>query len=523
MRFAVCGEDCSIQICPRCAPPEIRQRTVDLILYLTLEDILDDGETLDEMLITLPKCKHIFTVETLDGLCGMSDFYQRRESDGKWSDLTSPVNQTASGERKKPPVCPTCRSPITSPRYGRVYKSANLDILERNVISRMSQQLQQIKELMDNISKSAMETKLSTDASLIKVTEVRCARSVRKAKTAARKTLLNDTQKIPVSPDAIKTENDALFSISPAVTTTWRKTVKPLVQAYERVTKVATMRSSHIAAWEAAWSCLFEQELQLAISDPQRAPRRPREYAMQMARLKVGQPQPRADKRFLVEAIWVSLKIRFIMAELAVTWLKTAGKNSTNHAAQQCQMWALYIAFLLDSCERDAKIALEIATKSESRRQMTHTIVYVLRAGLERFRFELVAAEESHTMVGDARKTLADRALHSGKDAEDLISRTIREHLAILPGDGQEWIATNFREIAFDIRNEWYQLEKSLRAATFYQPVSLDEKMAIVKAFSFGWLPKIMQILTIDLTNCWLAMQVTAGIITIAPTDTPLL
>ena len=453
------------------------------------------------MLITLPKCNHVFTVETLDGLCGMSDFYQRKESNGEWSGLTSPVNQTASGERKKPPVCPTCRSPITSPRYGRVYKSANLNILERNVISRMSQQLQQIKELLDRTSKPAIEANLFTHAPRTKVAEVPCAGRVRKARTAARKTLLNETREIPMSSDAIKPENDALFSISLTVATTWRQAVKPLVQAYERAMKVAAMRSAHITAWEAAWSCLFEQELQLAASDPQRAPRRPREHAMRMARMKVGQLQPRADKRFLVEAFWASLKIRFIMAELAVTWLKMASKNRKIYPPQQCQMWALYIAFLLESCERDAQIALAIATASESRRQMTHTILHVLRAGLERFRFELVAAEESRNMLGDARQKFADRALQSGEDAEDLISRTVRDHLTILPNDSQEWIATNFEEIASDIRNEWYQLEKSLRGATFYQPVSLDEKMAVIKAFSFGWLPKIMQILTIDLTN----------------------
>ena len=448
------------------------------------------------MVITLPKCNHVFTVETLDGLCGLSDFYQRRESDGKWSDLTAPVNQTPSGERKQPPVCPTCRSLIRSPRYGRVYKFANLDILERNVISRMSQQLQQIKELMDRISKSTIEMNLTTHASPIKGTKVPWVGGVRMARTAARKALLNETREIPVSSDAIKPENDALFKISLIITTTWSHAVKPLVQAYEQVMKVAAMRSAHITAWEAAWSYLFEQELRLAASDPQRTPRRPREHAMQMARMKVGQPQPRADKRFLVEAFWASLNIRFVMAELAVTWLKTAGKNRGNFAPQQCQMWATYVAFLLDSCGRDTQIALGIATASESRRQMTLTVLHVLRTELERFCFEIVAEGESHAMAADMREKLADRALHSGKDVEDLIPRTIREHLAILPDDGQEWIATNFREIAFSIRNEWYQLENSLRAATLYEPVSLGEKMAAITAFSIGWLPKIVEILT---------------------------
>ena len=79
--------------------------------------------TLDERIITNPDCRHVFTVETLDGHCSMSDYYEQG-TDGEWKALKLP----APGY-KKPPTCPTCRTAIRTPRYGRIYKRADLDIL----------------------------------------------------------------------------------------------------------------------------------------------------------------------------------------------------------------------------------------------------------------------------------------------------------------------------------------------------------------------------------------------------------
>ena len=66
--LSVCGEDCTIQVCPICASPEVQSNIVDMILYRTLGDVDPDMETVDDMLITIPACGHVFTVETLDGL-----------------------------------------------------------------------------------------------------------------------------------------------------------------------------------------------------------------------------------------------------------------------------------------------------------------------------------------------------------------------------------------------------------------------------------------------------------------------
>lgn len=60
--WPVCGEPCNSQICPLCASDEEKSVVVDQILWRTLGDIDPDGCILDEMLITLPNCGHVFTV-----------------------------------------------------------------------------------------------------------------------------------------------------------------------------------------------------------------------------------------------------------------------------------------------------------------------------------------------------------------------------------------------------------------------------------------------------------------------------
>lgn len=107
--------------CPLCASPDDQNSVVDFIMQRTLAEVSPDEETLDELLITIPNCRHTFTVETLDGHCGMSDYYDREGTEGKWTQCKEPP----FGFRA-PPVCPTCRAAITCPRYGRIFKRADL-------------------------------------------------------------------------------------------------------------------------------------------------------------------------------------------------------------------------------------------------------------------------------------------------------------------------------------------------------------------------------------------------------------
>lgn len=453
-------------------------------MYRKLGDIAENEETLDELLITLPSCRHVFTVETLDGICSISEYYTQGK-DGAWLDLKSP--DVSGSELKKPPVCPTCRAAITSPRYGRIFKSADLDILERNIISRMTSQLSTVQVMMGSVSKANIEDKLLANAQNIKVGPIQVPGALQRLCVKAQKTLLAEARNLPMPLETIMPGNLHLFAmISHSVAEAWTKTTRSLSQVYAQAMKVANTRSAHIHAWEAAWTCLYTQELERAASDPSRAPRQPREFALRMARMKVGQPQPRADKRFLVEAFWATLNVRFILADLGFVWLKAANKNGSNYDLQQRRAWAKYVIFLLDSCEKDAQTAFMIAKESGSRRQMTTTSLFIMRGNLELFRFRVGVAQESGVMKNtEERAKLAVEASRGASDAGEFISLTINEHLAVLPADRQDWIASRFRDTASTIEDEWKNLERCIRAETFYEPVSLDEKTAIVKAFQF--------------------------------------
>ena len=425
-----------------CAPDELRAKTVDLVLGLTLADIVVDDATLDNLLITLPSCGHFFTVETLDGVCSIRDFYTCGESG--WIGLRAPQNST--GERRKPPVCPTCRTGITSPRYGRVFKSADLDILENNVISRMSRQLSFIQRSLSGIKKDEVERQLMDVLTNVEsVSSVPSPKTVLKDGRRAREKILTEIRSSPL-PSKYLVPTETLFAISPAVASIWNKATQSLIQIYGQATRVADTRSAHLRAWQSAFSFLYQQELKLAVADPGRAPRQPKEHAMRMARMNVGQPQPRGDKRFLVEAIWATLQIRFYLADLARLWLEGTGRKR-DYSPQQQQMWAYYALFILDSCTKDVEIALDIAEESEGRRQMTKTMVFLMRADFERFRLNLEIVRQSGTLEKERRR-LADSALEKKEIADQHIRDVYKAHCARLPQDGKEWIKTHFLEVA---------------------------------------------------------------------------
>ncbi|PFH53777.1 hypothetical protein AMATHDRAFT_73192 [Amanita thiersii Skay4041] len=474
---SVCGEDCSIQLCPICAPKEDRETVVDLILYLKMEDLLMDEESLDNILITLPDCCHAFTVETLDGICGLEEYYIKNSS-GKWTGLRSPQNE--SGERRRRPMCPTCRTEISSPRYGRIFKSANLDILERNIISHMSNRMNDVQGLFERIVKEDIKEAMGRQ---VKPHPLHITPKQRRVHRQNQRAVLKETQPPVVHLKNLTPDNQRLFSVSPPTSAAWGRIVRPLTRIYKDAATICNLRSAHTKAWEAAFSFLFDQEMDKVVADPSHAPRRPREYAMRMARLNVGTLQPRADKRFQVEAIWITLQIRLLMVEFAYMWLQNV--LWLNSPAER-QAWGVYTAFLLETCLRDVEMANTIAKESESRRQITTSVLFGLRIKLEQFRLDVEMSRQSGTWTLDERTRLAKLAAEQIKEVNDIMYETVRDHYMVLPHDVPAWIRDNFSDAATAIQIEWNKLERAVVRDTFYEPVSLDEKMAVVKAFNFG-------------------------------------
>ncbi|KAH9839366.1 P-loop containing nucleoside triphosphate hydrolase protein, partial [Rhodofomes roseus] len=475
---SVCGEDCQLQVCPSCLDDEAKSATVvDLIMGLTLDTVNPANETLDELLITLPGCGHVFTVETLDGICALHEYYRRDEVTGKWLGLQAPPSGFL-----KPPTCPTCRAAITAPRYGRVFKRADLDILENNVASHMSQSLGHIQNNIDTVSKEDVVTRLRDAAARGPIG--RCSVSTKgcQKKQAA---LLKSTRYSPVPRTALDPANTDLHAIQAGEAQQWKKATLKLLGAYDGCLKVANTRSAHLRAWESSFSYLYQKEMDAAAQDPEHAPRNPQEYAMRAARMGVGQPQPRADKRFVVEAIWTTITLRLLLVEVTMAWSEALQRRDS-YPAENRRAWATYTAFVLRSCAADVEIASAIASQSESHRQVTKSALLGLRVELEQFRFNLETTKQNGKM-GELREKLTERAHVKEKAAADIVKAVVEQHRRARAGTSEEeWLTTNFTHAARVIIEEWDAIARSLRMDTFYQPVSLEELTAVVKSFGFA-------------------------------------
>jgi hypothetical protein len=475
----VCGEECDVQICPRCAPGDKKNQVVDLIMQRTLSEVEPELGTLDEMTITIPSCKHTFTVETLDGHCGMSDFYLQKEPGGRWLGLLSPVGF------RKPPTCPTCRSPITAPRYGRVFKRADLDILERNVAARMSRALDRVQTSILRISEDEMKAQVIRLAGAIKIRPSKTPKSTKKQAKACFEEL--KTQKeLPVSEHALDAANNALHVIDSAVTKDWRTITHALFNAYKEAVAVTDARSAHMHAWESAFSFLFQHELNALMNTPSGIPSRPHENAMRLAKLQVGHSRPLADRRFVVEAFWCTLHIRLTLISLGRTWLEEVGKREADYPQYHFHQWAHYIKFILKSCSRDVDIALELARSSDSHRQVTKTFLLYMRVKLEDFRFSFYMNKKTG-VIKDNRPDLVNAAEEHGHEAWQLMTGVVAGHLTNKPEGEVSWLKENFSDAAHTIVDEWNTIKEAfIRGSTFYEEVSLKERMEIVRAFNFG-------------------------------------
>ena len=94
-------------------------------------------------------CGHVYTMETMDMIMEMEDFYEGSIKVGWTSIKMLPTSITTIK------TCPTCQTPIKDiNRYGRVIKKYMLDTQIKNFISKYYNQLNQLKGAIKKISHS---------------------------------------------------------------------------------------------------------------------------------------------------------------------------------------------------------------------------------------------------------------------------------------------------------------------------------------------------------------------------------
>ena len=477
-----------MQKCIVCLPEEDKMNIVDFIMQRSLTDIDLTSSDVSDRLITLA-CGHIFTVETLDGHCNMSAFYEIDGMGRFISTKSPPVNY------QTPPTCPTCRGPITALRYGRVTKRATLDILEQNVAGTMSRSL-------DECSPG--------------VTEFACAMSAHEEQVKALESQPTEASLSHDNPDEIQFVDvhgplpsklldmegmQKVHGIGLEEARAWYKIIKPIVQIYRRVLKIAVMRGAHVKAYEAAFATLFRLELRAIADDIESGPDAPESLAFDNVKQKIGQPHPKADVRFQIEAYFLSLEIRALIAQLAQARVEALPLTSTATDADvdivHCRgKWASFVTFLYQSCVKDAEKAIVLATESSAFRQVARASVHKLRFSFELFRWgTMVQRSEMSRMLDDpsARKKLSENVGNYKvllRQGFDLIQRTYlqsRPTLSTLADlkEERKWLAENCIKKVDAWEKECDKLEHSIMNGVLYQPVLTQELEDIVRSFGF--------------------------------------
>ncbi|KAI0313808.1 hypothetical protein OF83DRAFT_1248643 [Amylostereum chailletii] len=510
---SVCGEPCQDQACPVCLPTDRKEDVVDVILGKTLAEFDPSTTDVGERLITL-QCGHIFTVETLDGHCGMSAYYEIGTM-GEFLDVKAPpiTYQT-------PPSCPTCRGPINALRYGRVTKRANLDILEQNVASKMSVDLDSVSPEIEVFS-SDIEV-LTEDVKKIAYTEPKTKVDDFDALCTHRGTQYG-TDLEPLPPVTLsQPKMTSLHGFSHEEARKWISSAKNILKVYRKVVTVAITRGSHVKAYEAALSTLYRLELSEIAADPERACDAPEPLAMEAVNKKIGQPPHKADMRFQVEAFFLSIELRFSMAQLAQA--RISGLSSVSDdpmALHHRRLWETFVQFIHDSCVRDAQKALRIADKSSASRLAARATIHILRADLEKFRYDIILERGQEARQGplseerreDFRQRVGNKKAEGTAFCEKAMKAYLRSRPSVTLNEMREerlWFTKNCTGKAKQYLDEYDQLQEHIAAGTAYTPLSFQEKQDIVKAFGFthrGHFYNCPNGHTFVITECGGAMQ----------------
>jgi len=466
---------------------------VDFILQRSIADIDAASDDVGEKLITL-ECGHIFTVETLDGHCSMSDYYEIDPMTGHYITPKAPPVKYQT-----PPTCPTCRGPITSPRYGRVTKRANLDILEQNVASNMSTRLEKhgpfleaITTTLEGLESEARAIPISDDFASEDAFVQICERRT--------ESFGNPDEPLPV---AMLNEVKDCHGFSHKEAEEWKKIAKEINRVYDAIADIASSRSAHVKAYEAAMTTLFKLEMEVVALDPSKVDETTQhEVAFAAVNAKIGQPPHKADRKYHIEAFLLSIELRLMLAQIASARVAELPltSNYPGHARHR-QIWVTFVGFLYDSCLEDCAKAVSLARSCSALRQETRVCIVDLRCEFEKARFDALenrrkiqVLDMSVAVQQRLRENLGISVSRQRAAAQEALLQVRTRYLQNRPVHSREemneeilWFKENCTSRAEKIFAAYKDLKDHvLKAEVFYQTVSLREKEDIVKALGFG-------------------------------------
>ncbi|PKK69466.1 hypothetical protein RhiirC2_661403 [Rhizophagus irregularis] len=131
----ICGETCpSENFCVNCASEKVKDQVPDVIMGTKFSEI----DWNEERMIVL-SCGHVYTMETMDMLVKMEEYYEG-STGGGWTSIKA--LPTSSKNIIK---CPACRAPVKNiRRYGRIINKYTLDIQNIKFLKKYSDEHNEI-------------------------------------------------------------------------------------------------------------------------------------------------------------------------------------------------------------------------------------------------------------------------------------------------------------------------------------------------------------------------------------------
>ncbi len=491
----VCGEPCLQQKCIECLSDEDKMDIVDYAMQRTLAEIPVGSEDISDRLITLD-CGHVFTVETLDGHCQMIDYYEVDEM-GSYTGMKAPPIKF-----QRPPSCPTCQSPITARRYGRILKRANLDILEQNVASMMSQRLADVIPAIETLSNDLAE--LEARAKELKVAPgFECLSADELEDLVKRRNGFMTEKADEVLSHEMFTAMSMVthHGLSDSEAKSWMGIIVDLHRAYKKVANITMTRSVHVRAYTSALSTLYHLELaHLAAEPPSEILRTcPEHIVMRSVDRKIGQPPYKADCRYRLEAFILSVELRLMLGSIARSRFEALPMTSSEpEALHYRHVWYSFTLFIYQSCVVDCQKAISMSHATSSARLAARSASLMFCSDFEQFRFWMLEkrrhAFKSGTLA-EARDGLVAEVQANKKKLKSHLKELEQSYFTSCPSgdpsqinEERQWFRWNCSAKIERCFTEYGRLEDHImNEVVVYQQMSLQMKQDIVRALGFSY------------------------------------
>ena len=277
-------------------------------------------------------------------------------------------------------------------------------------------------------------------------------RAVKKAKwksmQAARRTILgqaagdSSVASFPVSPS-----NGQLHYVIPALSAAWDERTTRLNSLYTALGSLWSSRRAYTDIWKHAEASVENAEGTIQTD-------------------LLGYPCSAAHSRLIVETIWTMLDARLLLLPLAFDVLSDF--SARNSPFEDIQSWAAYIAYLIETCDIDAKKAVRLSTRAELHRKAAHSNLYTQIVRIWRFRLDIYMCHASGVLRDEAqRQTLAETARTCIKEAHEALTEASKTFRSVVPAnsmaDDAVWLQT-WLKMATGILDLWIEYPRSILA-----------------------------------------------------------